>query len=75
MTPPQAPDGPDFSLADIAREGLIERPGAEPATHDGTGRVDLAFTVAGRAEDGADLPPTQRGVRVPPGVTVFDAAS
>jgi len=71
----QPPDGPDFSLADIAREGLIERSGAEPAAHDGTGRVDLSFTVAGRAEDGADLPPTQRGVRVPPGVTVFDAAS
>jgi uncharacterized 2Fe-2S/4Fe-4S cluster protein (DUF4445 family) len=69
------PEGPDFSLADVAREGLIERPGAEPAPHDGTGRVDLAFTVAGRAEDGADLPPTQRDVRVPPGVTVFDAAS
>lgn len=73
MTRP--PDDTDFSLADIAREGLIERPGAEPATHDGTGRVDLAFTVAGRAEDGADLPPTRRDVRVPPGVTVFDAAS
>ncbi|MDT0183667.1 ASKHA domain-containing protein [Microbacterium sp. ARD31] len=69
------PEGPDFSLADVAREGLIERPGAEPAPHDGTGRVDLAFTVAGRAEDGAELPPTQRDVRVPPGVTVFDAAS
>lgn len=73
MTVP--PDGPDFSLADVAREGLIEPPGAEPAAHDGTGRVDLAFTVAGRAEDGAELPPTQRDVRVPPGVTVFDAAS
>ncbi|MDR7255601.1 uncharacterized 2Fe-2S/4Fe-4S cluster protein (DUF4445 family) [Nocardioides sp. BE266] len=71
----QPPDGPDFSLANIAREGLIERPGAEPATHDGTGRVDLAFTVAGRSEDGSELPPTERGVRVPPGVTVFDAAS
>lgn len=69
------PEGPDFSLADVAREGLIERPGAEPAPHDGTGRVDIAFTVAGRAEDGAELPPTQRDVRVPPGVTVFDAAS
>jgi uncharacterized 2Fe-2S/4Fe-4S cluster protein (DUF4445 family) len=69
------PEGPDFSLADVAREGLIERPGTESAPHDGTGRVDLAFTVAGRAEDGADLPPTQRDVRVPPGVTVFDAAS
>jgi len=34
--------------------------------NDGTGRVDLAFTV----QDGAP-----RTVRVPPGVTVFDAAS
>ena len=71
----QTPEGPDFSLADVAREGLIERPGVEAPTHDGTGRVDLSFTVHGKAEDGAALPPTQRGVRVPPGVTVFDAAS
>ena len=28
-----------------------------------------------RFEDGAGTPPTQRGVRVPPGVTVFDSAS
>ena len=69
------PDGPDFSLADVAREGLIERPGAEPPTHDGTGRVDLSFTVRSTAEDGAEVPPAVRGVRVPPGVTVFDAAS
>ncbi|WP_299923043.1 ASKHA domain-containing protein [uncultured Nocardioides sp.] len=69
------PDGPDFSLADVAREGLIERPGAEPVPHDGSGRVDLSFTVHGTAEDGAEVPPTLRGVRVPPGVTVFDAAS
>jgi uncharacterized 2Fe-2S/4Fe-4S cluster protein (DUF4445 family) len=69
------PDGPGFSFADVAREGLIERSGAEAPTHDGTGRVDLSFTVHGKAEDGATLPPTQRGVRVPPGVTVFDAAS
>lgn len=69
------PDGPDFSLADVAREGLIERPGTEPVPHDGTGRVDLDFTVHSRAEDGTDVPPTRRGVRVPPGVTVFDAAS
>ncbi|GAB3025006.1 hypothetical protein GCM10011376_10790 [Nocardioides flavus (ex Wang et al. 2016)] len=68
-------DGPDFSLADVAREGLIERPGAEPAPHDGTGRVDLAFTVHSTAEDGTEVAPAQRGVRVPPGVTVFDAAS
>lgn len=67
-------DGTDFSIADVAdvaREGLIEPRGAEPATHDGTGRVDLAFTV----DTGPDTPPTQRGVRVPPGVTVFDSAS
>ena len=67
-------DAPDFSIADVAdvaREGLIEPRGAEPATHDGTGRVDLAFTV----DTGPDTPPTQRGVRVPPGVTVFDSAS
>jgi uncharacterized 2Fe-2S/4Fe-4S cluster protein (DUF4445 family) len=69
------PDGPDFSLADVAREGLIERPGAEPVPHDGTGRVDLAFTIRTTAEDGAEVAPTVRGVRVPPGVTVFDAAS
>jgi uncharacterized 2Fe-2S/4Fe-4S cluster protein (DUF4445 family) len=69
------PDGPDFSLADVAREGLIERPGADPPPHDGTGRVDLSFTVHTTAEDGAEVPPTVRGVRVPPGVTVFDAAS
>lgn len=68
-------EGPDFSLADVAREGLIERPGTDPVPHDGTGRVDLAFTVHSVAEDGADVPPTRRGVRVPPGVTVFDAAS
>lgn len=69
------PDGPDFSLADVAREGLIERPGAEPPAHDGTGRVDLSFTVHTVAEDGVAQPPAKRGVRVPPGVTVFDAAS
>jgi uncharacterized 2Fe-2S/4Fe-4S cluster protein (DUF4445 family) len=69
------PDGPDFSLADVAREGLIERPGAEPPSHDGTGRVDLSFTVHSTTDDGTEVPPTVRGVRVPPGVTVFDAAS
>ena len=68
-------DGPDFSLADVRREGLITPSGTEPATHDGTGRVDLAFTIHSLAEGGAEVPPTQRGVRVPPGVTVFDAAS
>jgi uncharacterized 2Fe-2S/4Fe-4S cluster protein (DUF4445 family) len=73
-------DSPEISLADLpelAREGLLERPGAEQAAHDGTGRVDLAFTVHATpdASSGAEVPPTQRGVRVPPGVTVFDSAS
>ena len=71
----QPPEGPDFSLAAVAREGLIEPPGTDPVPHDGTGRVDLAFTVHTRSEDGTEQPPSQRGVRVPPGVTVFDAAS
>ncbi len=64
-------EGPDFSRDAVAREGLLEPRGSEQATHDGTGRVDLAFTV----DTGPDSPPTQRGVRVPPGVTVFDSAS
>jgi uncharacterized 2Fe-2S/4Fe-4S cluster protein (DUF4445 family) len=64
-------EDPGFSIADIGREGLIEPRGAEPATHDGTGRVELSFTV----DTGRDTPPTKRGVRVPPGVTVFDSAS
>ena len=62
-------------LPDIGREGLITPPGAGPAAHDGTGRVDLAFTIHTKSDTGADVPPTQRGVRVPPGVTVFDSAS
>ncbi len=50
----------------LHREGLIVRPAetsGEPAEHDGTGRVRLHFT------------PSDREVRVPPGVSVFDAAS
>lgn len=51
----------------LRREGLLVPPaerGVEPPIeHDGTGRVDLRFT------------PAERQVRVPPGVTVFDAAS
>jgi uncharacterized 2Fe-2S/4Fe-4S cluster protein (DUF4445 family) len=41
--------------------------GAEP---DGTGRVQLSFTVEDK-----EAPATQRAVRVPPGVSVFDSAS
>jgi uncharacterized 2Fe-2S/4Fe-4S cluster protein (DUF4445 family) len=51
---------------ELRREGLIVRPSdatLEPAAHDGTGRVRLHFT------------PADRDVRVPPGVSVFDAAS
>ncbi|THI98380.1 DUF4445 domain-containing protein [Nocardioides sp.] len=46
-------------------------PGTEPVAHDGTGRVELAFTV----EDATGAAPARRTVRVPPGVTVFDSAS
>ncbi len=67
--------GPDFSVDDLRREGLLEAPpvveAAEP--EDVTqGRVDLTLTVLARE---ADTPPTVRSIRVPPGVTVFDAAS
>ena len=41
-----------------------------PAVHDGTGRVTLSFTVEDK-----EAPPARRTVRVPPGVSVFDAAS
>ena len=55
---------------ELAREGLLAPSGSTEQTHDGTGRVDLAFTVEAK-----DAPPTTRSVRVPPGVTVFDSAS
>jgi uncharacterized 2Fe-2S/4Fe-4S cluster protein (DUF4445 family) len=54
----------------VRREGLTAVRGAEVPAHDGTGRVDLAFTVEDK-----EAPATQRSVRVPPGVTVFDSAS
>ncbi|HSS67899.1 MAG TPA: ASKHA domain-containing protein [Nocardioidaceae bacterium] len=49
----------------LRREGLIVRPAVADGTveHDGTGRVRLHFE------------PSEREVRVPPGVSVFDAAS
>jgi uncharacterized 2Fe-2S/4Fe-4S cluster protein (DUF4445 family) len=68
-------EGPDFSLDDVRREGLIEPSRADQATHDGTGRVDLAFTIHAAASPGTEVEPTHRNVRVPPGVTVFDSAS
>ena len=68
MTPgepgPSVPPEPD--LSGIAREGLMAPRGATAPAHDGTGRVQLSFTVEG----GQD-----RAVRVPPGVSVFDSAS
>ena len=63
-------DEQPFSLEEIRREGLITPSGAEPAAHDGTGRVQLSFTVEDK-----EAPPTHRQVRVPPGVSVFDSAS
>src|SRR3954454_3528464 len=54
----------DFALHDLRREGLIDRPdGPGSVPHDGSGRVQLSFSPAGR------------DVRVPVGVSVFDAAS
>jgi uncharacterized 2Fe-2S/4Fe-4S cluster protein (DUF4445 family) len=61
---------PDFSLEAVRREGLIAPPGAEPVQHDGTGRVHLYFTVLDK-----EAPPTEKQVKVPPGVSVFDSAS
>jgi uncharacterized 2Fe-2S/4Fe-4S cluster protein (DUF4445 family) len=57
---------PPLSLDDVGREGLMVAPGAPVAIHDGSGRVQLSFTVEG----GQD-----RAVRVPTGVTVFDSGS
>jgi uncharacterized 2Fe-2S/4Fe-4S cluster protein (DUF4445 family) len=51
---------------ELRREGLIVRPadpGLSGSSHDGTGRVRLRFT------------PADRDIKVPPGVSVFDAAS
>jgi uncharacterized 2Fe-2S/4Fe-4S cluster protein (DUF4445 family) len=63
---PNDAEEPFSDPSTLRREGLIVRP-AEPAQpsvdHDGTGRVTMTFTPSGRE------------VRVPPGVSVFDAAS
>ncbi len=70
--------GPDFSIDALRREALFE-PYAQPEesletepADWATGRVDLTFTVRSR-DAGAE--PAVRSVRVPPGVSVFDAAS
>ncbi len=61
----------DFDPDVVRREGLLATRGAGPAPHDGTGRVELSFTV----RDADPERTVQRQVRVPPGVTVFDSAS
>ncbi|MEO6510953.1 MAG: 2Fe-2S iron-sulfur cluster-binding protein, partial [Nocardioides sp.] len=70
MTDSGQSEPPEYSLETYRREGLIAPGGAEPAAHDGTGRVQLSFTVEDK-----EAPPTHRQVRVPPGVSVFDSAS
>ncbi len=55
---------PNVEVDSLRREGLIDPPdGPGLVTHDGSGRVQLSFSPSGRQ------------VRVPPGVSVFDAAS
>ncbi len=66
MTDPVEEFDPDA----LRREGLMASSGGGAVEHDGTGRVDLSFTVEDK-----EAPPAQRKVRVPPGVTVFDSAS
>ena len=70
MTDSDTPETPP-DIDSLYREALVE-PAADrmEPTHDGTGRVELAFTVEDK-----EAPATQRSVRVPPGVTVFDSAS
>jgi uncharacterized 2Fe-2S/4Fe-4S cluster protein (DUF4445 family) len=60
----------EFDPDALRREGLTAVAGGNVQAHDGTGRVDLGFTVEDR-----EAPATHRKVRVPPGVTVFDSAS
>jgi uncharacterized 2Fe-2S/4Fe-4S cluster protein (DUF4445 family) len=60
----------EFDPDVLRREGLTAVPGGDTQPHDGTGRVDLAFTIVDK-----EAPATHRKIRVPPGVTVFDSAS
>ncbi|MFN8195237.1 MAG: ASKHA domain-containing protein [Nocardioidaceae bacterium] len=71
MSATDEPGRPDFSLDEVRREGLLPQAGGPATPHDGTGRVDLRFSVQG--SPGTE--PAVRAVRVPPGVSVFDAAS
>src|SRR4051812_3086935 len=70
MTDPADESLEEFDPDALRREGLIASAGGGAVEHDGTGRVDLSFTVEDK-----EAPPAQRRVRVPPGVTVFDSAS
>ncbi len=67
MSGERGPGAPFEDVVDgMRREGLLEPPptaGSSEEAHEGTGRVNLSFT------------PANRTVRVPPGVSVFDAAS
>ncbi len=68
MTEDRGPGTPfDDVVEGLRREGLLEPPppidGEPEDPHAGTGRVTLTFS------------PADRTVRVPPGVSVFDAAS
>ncbi|WP_377641007.1 ASKHA domain-containing protein [Oryzobacter terrae] len=67
MSGERGPGAPFEDVVDgMRREGLLEPPptvGSGEEAHEGTGRVQLSFT------------PANRTVRVPPGVSVFDAAS
>ena len=65
--PPERRSAAEVTLDELRREGLLEPTGRDGRPHDGTGRVRLGFTL-----DGA---PASREVRVPPGVTIFEAAS
>jgi uncharacterized 2Fe-2S/4Fe-4S cluster protein (DUF4445 family) len=64
---PQPPPPSDLSLEVSHPAGLLPSSGRDEHSQDGTGRVRITFSP-----DGAPAP---REVRVPPGVTLFEAAS
>lgn len=71
-SPASAPSRPRRPLEpDIARHDRIEADDVTP-THDGTGRVHLSYRVLDRDPKVA---PVDKRATVPPGVSVFDAAS
>ena len=74
MTPGPGPGpAPGIDVDGLAREGLMAPGGSPTEPHDGTGRVQLAFTVLDGPSSSTAAP--VRTFRVPPGVTVFDAGS